>query len=123
MPAHRRAVGACDDHTIIDGEYCIDCGRSFLDHGGDEVDEELRWKVVGGWVALVGGGIMVGIGQIYMRQAMAIAIAKSTAVSPEKEQQVSNIAYFCIRGGALLMVIGIVALLLLPAIKRRRFLA
>lgn len=114
---------ACNDHTIVDGEFCIDCGRSFLDHGGDEVDDELRWKVIGGWAGLIGGGIMIGIGQVYMRQSMAMAIAKTASVDPTREEQVTNLSYWLIRGGAILMVVGIVSLLLLPAIKRRRFLA
>jgi hypothetical protein len=122
MPAQRRPVDACHDHTIVDGEYCIDCGRSFLDHGGDEVDEDLRWKVIGGWAALVGGSIMIGVGQVYMRQVMAMSIGKSAITDPVKQEQANNLAYWLIRGGGLLLVVGIVSLLLLPAVKRRRFL-
>lgn len=130
-PAYRYPTDSCADHTIIDGEFCIDCGRSILDLADEEQNAGLQWKVIGAWLGLLGGGLAFGFGQMIMiaregRSGPLLtplrALAKPDPNDPEGVPVGVRIAYWCVRGGSLLFIACAFALVFLPVVKRRRYL-
>ena len=132
MPTHRGPVDSCVDHTITDGEYCIDCGWSLLDGGQEDDDDfDLKWRVVAAWAGLLVGGLAFGFGQLTMaaREGRAgpfsAALRKLATPDPNDPHQVPigiTLAYWGIRGGSLMAIGCIFLLLTLPVVKRRRYL-
>lgn len=131
MPIYRYAVERCDDHLVIDGEFCIQCGRSILDEAEEDASPELPWKVVGAWTGLILGGLAFGFGQTIMiaREGRAgplfnslRELAKPDPNDPEGVPVGVRIAYWCVRGGSLLFIACAFALIMLPVVKRRRYL-
>ena len=129
MPAHRYPVD-CHDHTIIDGEFCIDCGRSILDHHEADQLPNLKWQVGLAWAGLLIGAAACAFGQMVLAArlgkgplaARLYEVVKPDPKAPHEIPEILSYAYIGVRLGSVLLVGGLLALLLLPAVKRRRHL-
>ncbi|MGV3614602.1 MAG: hypothetical protein ACO1SV_04620 [Fimbriimonas sp.] len=127
MPAHRYAVD-CHDHTIVDGEFCIDCGTSILDVHEDEQMPHLRWQVGLAWAEVLVGAAACAFGQMVLagrlgKGPLAARLYETVKPNPKAPQEVPEIlsyAYLGVRLGSLLLIACVLALLFLPAAKRRR---
>lgn len=111
----------CQDHLYADGEFCTTCGGSMLDGPDDDYDPNLRWKILGAWAGLIGGGGSVGLGLTLAMRYQIFSVGRGEDAIPRDDPRVVT-AYWLVRGGALLLVASVVALLFLPALKRRRYL-
>lgn len=102
-----------DEHEAPNGEFCVRCGVSILDVNSDEDDDENRLRIYGGWAALLVGGISLCISNI-------IRPPIPRRGDPPAPNDIVRIAYMASRYGSYLLALGVVLLLITPAIRRRR---
>jgi len=56
-PEVQTTVGACENHLIVDGEFCVACGASLLELEEGAPDRRAEWF---GWALLIGGALWLG---------------------------------------------------------------
>jgi hypothetical protein len=102
-----------DEHEAPNGEFCVRCGVSILDVNSPGDDDENRLRIYGGWAALIVGGISLCVSNVIRPPV----IHKGDPASASGGVQV---AYTAARYGSYLLALGVILLLITPAIRRRR---
>jgi len=102
-----------DEHEAPNGEFCVRCGVSILDVNSPEDDDENRLRIYGGWAALIVGGISLCVSNVIRPPVVHKG-------DPAPPSGVVQVAYMAARYGSYLLALGVILLLITPAIRRRR---
>jgi len=102
-----------DEHDAPNGEFCVRCGISIIDVNSPDDDDENQLRIYGGWAALIIGGISLCVSNL-------IRPAVRHRGDPPAPTDFAQIAYMAARYGSYLLALGVILLLITPAIRRRR---
>lgn len=110
-PPRLRTSVVEDEHLAPTGEFCVRCGVSILDLDDSEDGDENRLRVVGGWAALVVGGLSL---------ALSAALRSASHTKAGDGAGSVSLAFMAARYGSYLFAAGVILLLVTPAVRRRR---
>ena len=110
-PPMARTPVAVDEHEIVEGEFCVRCGRSVLEIEEDPDEDQNRLYAWAGWTLLIAGGASLAFSQFSR---------PTGGIKTGQEPSTYELAYMASRFGAYAFAAGVILLLVTPNLRKRR---